>query len=130
VDYCISLNRIKSSTELPLNLIVGASWEGYVIEQIYQLKPSHLDIYYYRTQHGAECDVILVDGIKPVAAVEIEYAQVLSLSKSFYNVLDDLQISKAYIITPGEKQYTLDDRTMICGLQFFLMNILDCNSQR
>lgn len=118
------LNRIKSSTELPLNLIVGASWEGYVIEQIYQLKPRHLEMYYYRTQHGAECDVILVDGIKPVAAVEIKYAKTPFLSKGFYNVLDDLQIHKAFVITPSENHYTLDEKTMVYGLQGFLTNIL------
>jgi len=119
------LNRIKSSLELPLNLIVGASWEGYVIEQVYQLKPRHLEMYYYRTQHGAECDIILVEGIKPVAAVEIKYATVPSLSKGFYNVLDDLNINKAFVITPGENQYVLDEKTTVCGLQFFLKNILN-----
>jgi len=119
------LNRIKSSAELPLNLIVGASWEGYVIEQIHQLKPKHLEMYYYRTQHGAECDVILVDGLKPVVAIEIKYATVPSLSKGFYNVLEDLQIQKAFVITPGEKQYALDEKTMVSGLQFFLKNILN-----
>jgi len=119
------LNRIKSSTELPLNLIVGASWEGYVIEQIYQLKPRHLEIYHYRTQHGAECDVILVDGIRPVAAVEIKYAKIPSLSKGFYNVLDDLHIHKAFVITPNDNQYTLDEKTTVCGLQGFLTNILN-----
>lgn len=118
------LNRINGSTELPLNLIVGASWEGYVIEQIYQLKPRHLEMYYYRTQHGAECDLILVDGLKPVIAVEIKYAMVPSLSKGFYNVLDDLQINKAFVITPGEKQYTLDEKVTVCGLRFFLTDIL------
>lgn len=118
------LNRIRSSNELPLNLIVGASWEGYVIEQIYQLKPRHLEMYYYRTQHGAECDVILVDGLKPIAAVEIKYAEVPSLSKGFYNVLDDLLINKAFVITPGEKHYTVDEKTAVCGLQFFLKDIL------
>ena len=46
------LNRIRSSTELPLHLVVGSSWEGYVIEQVYQLKPRHLDMYYYRTHNG------------------------------------------------------------------------------
>jgi len=89
------------------------------------LKPRHLDIYYYRTQHGAECDVILVDGLKPVAAVEIKYAKVSSLSNGFYYVLDDLQISKAFVMTPDEKRYVLDDKTKICGLQFFLINILN-----
>lgn len=118
------LNRIKSGSELPLNLIVGASWEGYVIEQIYQLKPRHLEMYYYRTQHGAECDVILVDGLKPVAAIEIKYAAIPSLSKGFYNVLDDLKVKKAFVITPGEKKYALDNNTIVSGLQIFLKDIL------
>jgi len=118
------LNRIKSSRELPLNLIVGASWEGYVIEQIYQLKPAHLEMYYYRTHHGAECDLILVDGLKPVAAIEIKYATVPSISKGFYNVLDDLKVKRAFVITPGEKHYSIDDKTVVSGLQIFLKNVL------
>ncbi|SDD69368.1 ATP-binding protein [Pedobacter soli] len=119
------LNRIKSSAELPLNLIVGASWEGYVIEQIYQLKPKGLEMYYYRTQHGAECDLILVDGVKPVVAIEIKYAAVPSLSKGFYNVLEDLAIEKAFVVTPGEKEFSLDEKIKVSGLQFFLKNILN-----
>lgn len=118
------LNRIRNSRELPLHLIVGSSWEGYVIEQIYQLKPRHLDMYYYRTHNGAECDLVLVNGLKPLVAIEIKYAVVPSLSKGFYNVLDDLQIKKAFVITPGEKHYHLDEKTVVSGLQFFLENIL------
>lgn len=118
------LNRIKSSRELPLNLIVGASWEGYVMEQIYQLKPRHLEMYYYRTHHGAECDLILVDGLQPIAAIEIKYATVPSLSKGFYNVLEDLKVKKSFVITSGEKHYALDNKTIVSGLQFFLKNIL------
>lgn len=118
------LNRIKTSRELPLNLIVGTSWEGYVIEQIYQLKPRHLEMYYYRTHNGAECDLILVDGLVPVTAIEIKYSTSPSLSKGFYNVLDDLKIKKAFVITPSEKQYNLDDKTRVAGLAHFLKNIL------
>lgn len=118
------LNRIKTSSELPLNLTVGASWEGYVIEQIYQLKPAQLEMYYYRTHHGAECDLLLVDGLKPLAAIEIKYSTVPSLSKGFYNVLDDLKVKKAFVITPGGKHYQLDDKITLSGLQFFLSNIL------
>ena len=81
-------------------------------------------MYFYRTQHGAECDVILVDGLKPVAAIEIKYATIPSLSKGFYNVLDDLNINKAFVITPGEKHYILDEKTTVCGLHFFLRNLL------
>lgn len=114
------LNRIKNSSDLPLNLIVGASWEGYVIEQVFQLKPKHLQMYYYRTHNGAECDLILVDGIKPVAAIEIKYALKPSLSRGFYSVLEDLKIQKAFVITPGDHSYALDERTTVSGLQHFL----------
>ena len=119
------LNRIKTSSELPLNLIVGASWEGYVIEQIYQLKPKNLEMYYYRTHNGAECDLILVDGIQPLIAIEIKYAKVPALSRGFYNVLDDLKIQKAFVITPGENSYALDEKTTVTGLQHFLQDILN-----
>jgi predicted AAA+ superfamily ATPase len=118
------LNRIRNSRELPLHLIVGSSWEGYVIEQIYQLKPARLEIYYYRTHNGAECDLLLVDGLRPAAAIEIKYSTTPSLSKGFYNVLDDLQVPKAFVITPGDKHYPLDKNITVSGLQFFLKSIL------
>ena len=118
------LNRIRSTRELPLNLIVGDSWEGYVIEQIYQLKPRHLEMYYYRTHNGAECDLILVDGLKPVVAVEIKYAAIPSLSRGFYTILEDLKIERAFVITPGEKQYSLNETTAVSGLRFFLEHTL------
>ncbi|MNV57099.1 hypothetical protein D3C71_1494130 [compost metagenome] len=57
-------------------------------------------------------------------AIEIKYATVPSLSKGFYSVLEDLGIEKTFVIPPGEKQYTLDKKTMVSGLQFFLKNIL------
>jgi hypothetical protein len=38
--------------------------------------------------------------------------------------LEDLQIEKAFVITPGEKQYALDEKTMVSGLQLFLKNVL------
>ena len=118
------MNRIRSSADLPMHLIVGSSWEGYVIEQVYQLRPKHLGLYYYRTHNGAECDLILVDGLKPVAAIEIKYALSPTLTKGFYQVLADLNIEKAFVITPGDKHYNLDDTTMISGLEFFLRNFL------
>jgi len=118
------LNRIRNSRQLPLHLIVGSSWEGYVIEQIYQLKPRRLEMYYYRTHNGAECDLILVNGLTPVAAIEIKYSNTPSLSKGFYNVIDDLKIEKSFVITPGDKRYPLGETTVVSGLQFFLENTL------
>jgi uncharacterized protein len=87
-----ALNGIASPKQLPLSLTVGASWEGYVIEQIAAAKPPHLEIYYYRTHHGAECDVILTRGTKPVAAVEVKFSSTPNLSKGFQTSLEDLHL--------------------------------------
>ncbi len=118
------LNRIHSATDLPRHLGVGASWEGYVIEQIHQHKPRHIDLYYYRTYHGAECDVLLMNGLKPVLAVEIKHSGNPSLSKGFYTVLDDLNLKHGHVITPKEGLFRMDKRVQGSGLAWFLTEVL------
>lgn len=118
------LNRIHSVSDLPLHLTVGASWEGYVIEQVHQLKPAHIDLYYYRTHHGAECDLLLVNGLKPVMAIEIKHSSTPSLSKGFYTVLDDLKIKKGHIIMPKDGLHRLDKHVQYSSLAQFLTEIL------
>lgn len=118
------LNRIHRVSDLPLHLTVGASWEGYVIEQVHQLKPAHIDLYYYRTHHGAECDLLLVNGLKPVMAVEIKHSSTPSLSKGFYTVLDDLKIKKGHIIMPKDGLHRLDRLVQYSSLAQFLTDIL------
>ncbi len=118
------LNRIHSANDLPIHLSVGSSWEGYVIEQIHQLKPSHIDLYYYRTHHGAECDLLLVDGLKPVMAIEIKHSTTPSLSKGFYTVMNDLKIKQGYIIMPKDGSHRLDKQVQFGSLAQFLTEIL------
>ncbi len=119
-----TLNRISAASTLPLHLGVGASWEGYVIEQIYQRKPKHIDLYYYRTYHGAECDLLLMKGLKPVLAVEIKHSSNPALSKGFYTVLDDLKLSQGLVITPKEGLFRMDKRVQGSGLVHFLTETL------
>lgn len=56
------LLRIENEKQLTSHPNVGASWEGYVISQILYAKQNRIDMYYYRTQAGAECDLVLVRG--------------------------------------------------------------------
>lgn len=118
------LNRIRSVNELPLHLSVGSSWEGYVIEQVHQCKPKHIDLYYYRTHHGAECDLLLVEGIKPVMAVEIKHSSTPSVSKGFYTVMQDLKIKKGHIIMPKDGAQRLSKQVKFGSLAQFLQEEL------
>lgn len=118
------INRIGSAAELPLNIGVGASWEGYVIEQIFQLKPGHIDVYYYRTHHGAECDVLLVNGIKPVLGIEIKYSSSPVLSKGFYSVMEDLRLAEGWVIVPRGNLTKIHSNVQSSNLTDFLTDKL------
>lgn len=118
------LLRIADSEHLQGNPIVGASWEGYIVEQIFQLKNDTLDMYFYRTQDGAECDVVLAKAHKPIACIEIKYSNAPDVSKGFYLSADALKSKKNFVITPGSDTYMIKNHTMVCSIKKFLKDFL------
>lgn len=103
---------------------VGLSWEGFVVEQIRQLKPEHLDLYFYRTHQGAEADLVLVKGIKPVACIEIKLSNSPQVSKGFIQSITDLKTKNNFIIMPTGDNYNTKEKINICNLSEFLNNNL------
>lgn len=99
---------------------IGASWEGYVIEQVLQRLPQGLEAYYYRTQAGAECDLVLVKGITPLACIEIKLTNTPSLSRGFLNSTEDLQPKYKYIVTPDSDIYQIHQGVTVTGLIHFI----------
>lgn len=100
--------------------VAGGSWESYVIEQIAQRKPDHLDLYYYRTQAGAECDLVLVKGMQPIACIEIKLGEVPHLSKGFFIAAQDLAVELTYAVVPQTDRYVYKHAVIVCRLRTFL----------
>ncbi|SDG14155.1 hypothetical protein SAMN04487996_115161 [Dyadobacter soli] len=99
---------------------IGASWEGYVVEQIYQSLPEDLDMFFYRTQAGAECDLVLVRGIQPEACIEIKLSNSPAVSRGFINCIEDLAPQYKYIITPASDSFKVNHEVMIINLLNFI----------
>jgi predicted AAA+ superfamily ATPase len=114
------LLQINSYIQLQTNPALGASWEGYVIEQIHAAKPKDVDLYYYRTHHGAEVDLVLVRGVKPIATVEIKYSNAPVLSRGYYESISDLGTKNNYVITPNSRTVTTKEGVVIISLGEFL----------
>ena len=53
------LQNISDAEDLFGNPLIGNSWEGFAIEQIRQLLPQKYQVFYYRTQDGSECDLVI-----------------------------------------------------------------------
>ena len=98
-------NHILGAADLPTNLVVGSSWEGYVVEEIIRHLPKTYSAYYYRTHHGAEVDLVLAKGITPIACVEIKYGVTPNISQGFYLCASDLKTKMNCIVYSGEKNY-------------------------
>ncbi len=117
------LLRIKSYNALLGNYVLGNSWEGYVIEQIISCLGSRFDYYYYRTQDGTECDLVITDNVKPLACVEIKFTSTPRRTKSFSTTIQDLKTDKNYVIIPECRiLYHLSENIIVCNLQQFFDN--------
>ncbi|MBO9617824.1 MAG: ATP-binding protein [Niabella sp.] len=115
------LAQVNSMEELRGNVLIGASWEGYVVEQIAQAAPAHLSLFFYRTHNGAELDLLLVKKNKPHAAIEIKVNTSAQPSRGFYESIDTLKPAKSFIIAPSGEAYPAANGTVRCNLKHFLM---------
>ena len=116
------LLKINNKDELKSSIHAGASWEGYVIEQLYLNRPSLANWYYYRTHNGAEVDLVLLQGNTPVACIEVKYSNAPDLSRGFFECIADLKTPYNYVITPGSKTWKTKDNITICSISDFLRN--------
>jgi predicted AAA+ superfamily ATPase len=114
------LAGILNFQELQGNVLIGNSWEGYVIEQVKHILPGEFDLYYYRTHNGTESDLVLVHGNKPLACIEIKYTAAPKLSKGFQISVEDLGTNKNFIITPKSDTYPISKNVMVCSLFEFV----------
>lgn len=87
---------------------VGASWEGFVIEQILAAEP-HDEAYFWATHQGAEIDLVLRRGDR-LLGVECKRADAPRVTPSIRIALDDLGLDRVAVIYPGAKRFALTDR--------------------
>jgi uncharacterized protein len=114
------LLRLFDMENLRGNAAIGNSWEGYVIEQIIREAPEFSDFYYYRTQHGAEIDLLFFTPQGKKICIEIKFSVSPTISKGFYESIADLKPDAAYIITPSGECFDRSDGVRICPLSIFL----------
>ena len=102
-----TLLKIYSYDDLVANPVLGASWEGFCLEQIIALKPSRYDVYFYRTQSAAaaEIDLVLTKGMSVEIAVEIKYSLTPKLTKSSTSAINEVNPRKTWIVYPGNESY-------------------------
>jgi predicted AAA+ superfamily ATPase len=113
-----ALLMITSHNTLLGHPIYGASWEGFVLEQILANFPDWQP-FFYRTATGNEIDLILEKGGRRVA-VECKVSTAPQVSKGWWHALEDLNIQEAWIIAPVQERYPLKRNMHVCPLGKFI----------
>lgn len=114
---------VSQNKGLLANPKAGFSWEGYVLEQIINYFGDTKTFFYYRTQDGAEADLVIAHYNKPTHIIEVKMNSSPQVSKSLMNSMEDLSIKQATIIVPGTKVFfSLKKEVKICSLDMFFEN--------
>ena len=102
-----SLLGVASFAALEAHPKLGASWEGFALEQVLRVTGDR-DAYFWNTQGVAELDLLVfLRGER--FGFEFKYADAPAVEKSLRAARDDLKLKRAFIIHPGPESYALND---------------------
>jgi predicted AAA+ superfamily ATPase len=117
------LLNIRDFDSLMGNLGVGNSWEGYVIQELITLLPDDALPFYYRSQDGAELDMVIEQGLGIKLAIEIKLSDAPKLAKGNTIALQDLGQPPLLIVTPSAQDYTLRANVWVCSIATLAQNM-------
>lgn len=119
------MRAIYRKEDIESNIIKGASWEGFVIQQILTAIGFNIKAYFYRTADGSEMDLLLTRGNEIKMAFEIKYSNSPKLSTSVKNIINDLNIPHLFVVTPSSEEYRLSEKITVCPLKNVFKHLMD-----
>ncbi len=113
-----ALLGLASFEEIAGHPVLGASWEGFVIENLLSLAPARTQSGFYRTSAGAEIDLLLqLPGRRKPWAIEIKYGLSPKPGRGFHEAISDLDVEKAFVVYSGDDRYALRETTEVISLR-------------
>ena len=93
---------------------LGASWEGFALEQVLALADG-ADAYFWGTHAGAELDLLLIHRGRRYG-IEFKYGDAPRMTKSLHVGLTDLHLDRAWIVYPGGERYAVHAKVEVLPL--------------
>ena len=117
-----SLLEITDNHSLLGHPKVGASWEGFVIEQVLQLvRPSQA--YFWATHNGAEVDLLFSNQGKNYG-VEVKLNEAPKITASMHTALSELNLEHLWVIYPGKEAYPAHEQISVLPISQIDPNLL------
>lgn len=111
-----ALIGIQTEEQLDTHPKCGSFWEGFAIEEICrQEKALPQECYFWKTQGGAELDLLIIKNGKRIG-FEIKYTDRPKITPSMRIACDDLKLDHLYVIFPGTESFPLNECITARGL--------------
>ncbi len=108
------LHSIQDFNNLLSHQVIGASWEGYVIENILARYPDYAASF-YRSASGEEVDIVLENHEMRIV-VECKVSSAPDPSKGFWRAIDAVKPNMSFIVIPTKADYQLAENVRVVGL--------------
>jgi predicted AAA+ superfamily ATPase len=120
-----ALLGIETHNDLAGHPVVGASFEGFIIENILAVVPNRTKVSFYRTIAGGEIDLLLeLPNNHGLWAIEIKRGLAARPTKGFYNAIEDLKPDKSFVVYSGGDRYPINAAVEAIGV-YELASILE-----
>lgn len=114
---------VSTHAELERHPKVGASWEGFIVENLIQaLGAEDRQCYFWATHSGAEIDLVVQQGGR-LRGFEIKRTKAPALTRSMRSALRDLELTRIDVIHAGEESFALDKRVHAVAARRLLRDI-------
>jgi len=114
-----ALLNLPEPADLESHPLLGASWEGFVIEQVIRtLKAEEDECFFWATHAGAELDFLFVRGRRRIG-FEIKRTSCPAVTPSMKTALQDLNLDSLEVIHAGEHSFQLADKINAVSISHF-----------
>lgn len=108
--------NLRTSEELERHPSLGASWEGFALEEVLRiLAPEGRNAYFWRTHEGAELDLLIVRGSER-HGFEFKRTSSPSITKSMHIARHDLKLDTLAVVHGGEHSFPLSPQVSAVAL--------------
>ena len=106
-----ALLSLETYDDVASNPKLGASWEGFALEQVIQrLGLRSEEVFFWGVHTGAELDLVIRHKGR-LWGVEAKYREAPTLTPSMRAAVKELALAHLWVVYPGAANYALDRRT-------------------
>jgi predicted AAA+ superfamily ATPase len=120
-----ALLELETWDEIVGHPVSGSSWEGFVIENLIAAAGDRRVPYFFRTEDGAEIDLVFERGGRVELAIEIKRTTAPDVSKGFLLGCRALRSRDAYVVHGGTEEWSMRDGVTAISLGGLMKRLAD-----